>query len=337
MAESKEEVFNLFYPWFYQGEMSSQMVNYKADLENGKDILKSNKEELIRLYKDFDNIDLTDKVFLLHIGANCNEYNYEEASQKILSLNNCKLRLIPPFFIESVINIGLSGVIFIVDNFGDNSDISNLSAEYMTIKKTDTINKYYIPDYDITIYVYNTYFPTYLDENMYYTVDRDTTEFIIEKRRQSSDKEFIINFYRKLESTLLKSVFSVVLSTASFRDANATSQKVLKNTLIKGEYKINPGSGNLDLELYREINNIIKNKKIIFIIWPFESDYFFILKHLVKFDYRLPVIQFYIDDSNEIVLLGKKGYVTDIKLVDIRLSNYIEYFKDKKRYKTIIE
>ena len=83
MAESKEEVFNLFYPWFYQGEMSSQMVNYKADLENGKDILKYNKEELIRLYKDFDNIDLTDKVFLLHIGANCNEYNYEEASQKI--------------------------------------------------------------------------------------------------------------------------------------------------------------------------------------------------------------------------------------------------------------
>ncbi len=52
MAESKEEAFNLFYPWFYQGEMMSDIENYISALKKGDDTLKSNKQELIRLHNE---------------------------------------------------------------------------------------------------------------------------------------------------------------------------------------------------------------------------------------------------------------------------------------------
>ena len=333
-----EDTFNLFYPWFYQGEMQTEMYNYKDELiASGIDRLESNKSELIRLYRDFSELDLTDKAFLLHIGANCNDYKYEEAStspEKVSSLNNCKLRLIPPFFIESLINIGKPGIIFIVDNFGDNSDISKLSTRDINIIKTDTenkynINKYYADDVDITIYLYNTYFPTYLDENLYYTVNGEITRFIIERRRESDDKRFVIEFYRKLKFFLLKPIFSVILSTASFRLNRVTSKRVLNAERTGG--KVIEGNGNLDLELYPEINENMENPKVLFILWPYGTEYFLVLRYLVKFDYKEAAITFQNIDE-EIKLIGREGYVTKYQLgKDVYFSNIIRFNMEKQK------
>ena len=40
-----EDTFNLFYPWFYQGEMSVEILNYKKELGRGRDRLEYNKNE----------------------------------------------------------------------------------------------------------------------------------------------------------------------------------------------------------------------------------------------------------------------------------------------------
>jgi hypothetical protein len=325
MAESKEEVFNLFYPWFYQGEMMSDIENYISALKRGSDTLAYNKQELIRLYKDFSNIDLTDKAFLLHIGANCNHYKGGEPGK----LYDCKSRLIPDFFNTSSIN--QNSIIFIVDNFGDDSDISKLSTDYIRIEKTHEENKYIVDNdgINITIYVYNTYFPTYLDENKYYTKSKETTQFIREKTHRSDDKRFVTEFYNKLSVFLSKSLFSVILSTASFRSASAT-QKYVLNEYGVIEHEL--GTGNVDLELYPELIEIIKDPKIIFITWPFESEYFYILKHLAKFKYIVPGI-LYIDknpDTNQFEIYGNREIEENI--VDFTIFENILHFKLFREY-----
>jgi len=331
MAESKEEAFNLFYPWFYQGEMMSDIENYITALKKGDDTLKSNKQELIRLYKDFSNIDLTDKAFLLHIGANCNNYKDGEPGK----LYDCKSRLIPDFFNQSSIN--QNSIIFIVDNFGDDSDISKLSTDYIRIEKTREENKYIVDNdgINITIYVYNTYFPTYLDENKYYTKSKETTQFIREKTHRSDDKRFVTEFYNKLSVFLSKSLFSVILSTASFRVAEATQKYVLNEYgVIDGGFKREMGTGNVDLELYPELIEIIKDPKIIFITWPFESEYFYILKHLAKFKYREQGI-LYIDknpDTNQFEIYGLRDHEVKDKIVDFTFIENILYSKLFKEY-----
>jgi hypothetical protein len=329
MDESKKEVFNLFYPWFYQGEMMSDIENYISALKKGDDTLKSNKQELIRLYKDFSNIDLTDKAFLLHIGANCNHYKGGEPGK----LYDCKSRLIPDFFNTSSIN--QNSIIFIVDNFGDDTDISKLSTSNMPIEKTDDQNKYTVDNngIKITIYVYNTYFPTYLDENKYYTKNKETTQFIREKTHRSDDKRFVTEFYNKLSVFLSKSLFSVILSTASFLSPSATQKYVLNEYgVIDGGFKRELGTGNVDLELYPEIINIIKDPKIIFIMWPFESEYFYILKHLAKFKYIVPGI-LYIDknpDTNQFEIYGNRDIEENI--VDFTIFENIVNFKLFREY-----
>lgn len=338
MAESKGEVFNLFYPWFYQGEMMSDIENYITTLKRGSDTLAYNKQELIRLYKDFSNIDSTDKAFLLHIGANCNKYKGGEPGK----LYDCKRRLIPDFFSHS--SIKQNSIIFIVDNFGDDSDISKLSTDYMPIQKTDDQNKYIVDndDINITIYVYNTYFPTYLDEKMYYTKSKETTQFIREKTYRSDDKRFVTEFYNKLSIFLSKSLFSVILSTASFRVPEATQKYVLNVPGVIDEgFKRELGTGNIDLELYPEIIEIINDPKIIFITWPFESEYFYILKHLAKFKYReLGIL--YIDknpDTNQFEIYGfreVKENIVDFTFLENILDSKLfrEYFRqemDKNR------
>ena len=311
-----EDSFNLFYPWFYQGEMSGEIYNYKGDIQNRPDIdgLKYNKNELIRLYRDFNDIDLTGKTFLLHIGANCNNYigNAE--------FENCKRRLIPQFFLNS----GLPSVIFIVDNFGDNSDISVLSTPELTIEKEGE-NKYiaaYGENEDITIYVYNTYFPTYLDEKIYYTFDEETTQFIIEKKAESDDKRFVKLFYERLQSFLLKPYYSVILSTASFANKNVTAKK-LKNNIIEGY-------GNINFELYPEIMENMVNPKIIFITWVFGTEYFFMLKQGVKFNYKLSAIDIRTDED-KLMIYGSKEFISDIKLGKDNADYIIfNYFRDNK-------
>ena len=331
MAESKEEVFNLFYPWFYQGEMISDIENYINHLKRGHDTLAYNKQELIRLYKDFSNIDLTNKAFLLHIGANCNHYKDGEPGK----LYDCKSRLIPDFFNQSSIN--QNSIIFIVDNFGDDSDISKLSTHYIRIEKTHEENKYIVDNdgINITIYVYNTYFPTYLDEKMYYTKSKETTQFIREKTYRSDDKRFVTEFYNKLTIFLSKSLFSVILSTASFRIPEATQKYVLNDTdVIDGGFKRELGTGNVDLELYPELIEIIKDPKIIFIMWPFESEYFYILKHLAKFKYREIGI-LYIDKSdvtNQFEIYGLRDDEVKDKIVDFTFMENILYSKLFKEY-----
>lgn len=179
---------NLFFPWYYEGEFTTTIINTLICNE----IIQNIKEELIRLYNDLQTIETINYEFIyINIGAKTNDLFGD-------------YRQIPSF-------IGTQNTLIILVDIFDS--IPNIISEYDMI---EIEHMFYKKD-NINIRLYNTYFPTCIDINKKFLKDKKIIKKIILARSRSKDKEFVTSFYLNLKRFIENSIVKVcIVSTATF-------------------------------------------------------------------------------------------------------------------------
>jgi hypothetical protein len=278
-----EEVNRLFYPWFFGGELKSEIENY---LNGPADHLDFFKSELIRLYDEFCQIPEENTLYILNIGANCSEEDLP-----------CWHREIPSFILGSVA-CSLKIKVLLVDNFKEGYVPKTTRLELFS-DSIQTETGWSIPGL-LDIKLFRTYFPSDYPTKKAFSQRSHQYQIIEEKKRLSLDSEFISSFYSKLDQFVagvcrVGSIF-ITLSTASFKNDFVTESIAYEGKQDQDGY------GNRTLELYPELLNIINpstSNCFYLFVWPFESEYMqlFGTKVFVKYN----------DMSGENIKIEKKG------------------------------
>lgn len=257
MAEQSSEN-RLFYPWFFGGEMKGEIENY---INGPTDHLDSFKDELLRLYEEFNKIPEENTVYVLNIGANCSEGDLP-----------CWHREIPNFILSAIETSKIK--LFLVDNFKENYVPKTTQIPMFKDASIQTETGWSIPDMMMDIKLFRTYFPSnYATKKAFHPTSRQY-QIIEELKSLSLDEKFINSFYSRLEQFIagvcrVGSLF-ITISTASFRLDSVTESIDYDGKIGKEGY------GNRTLELYPELLNMIspstENCFYLF-VWPFESEY----------------------------------------------------------------
>lgn len=264
---------NLFYPWFYMGGMIDQITNAVMDMSG---YMTPFKNELLRLYRDMSMEIEKNTLVFFNIGAGCSPIYYSKEE-----LKKCGMRQLPIFIVVAECP---KKTIFMVDKFNEEvpafvkyyKDWWDINFEKRGAGLWVFAGNEYITGV-VEVRIYNTFFPTFLPINKEKLRDKKIEAEITSRQNASKDRAFVVSFYKRMKD-LLERVGSakgmtLVLSTASF-DLSETTSTTAKL-----------GTGNLDLELYKEIREFIEMPHTLFLVWPFESIYFFFVGTLCRFDY----------------------------------------------------
>ena len=280
-----EETHNrLFYPWFFGGELKTEIENY---INGPPDHLDSFKYELLRLYDEFSQIPEENTVYILNIGANCSEDDLP-----------CWHREVPNVILGSISDSSTKIKVLLVDNFKENYvPKTTLDPLFEDSVKTET--GWSIPGF-LDIKLFRTYFPSNYPTKKAFSPTSHQYPIIEELKRLSLDEEFVNSFYYRLEEFVagvcrVGSIF-ITISTASFKH-DAVTESI--SYIGKQEQE---GYGNRTLELYPELINIISPSTsdcFYLFVWAFESEYMqlFGSKHFLKYD----------DMSGENIRIQRKG------------------------------
>lgn len=314
MAEEKKDELSsqLFYPWFFGGELKSEIENY---INGPINYLDPFKNELLRLYNEFNQPPEPNTIYILNIGANC--YDDNDIS--------CSHRELPDFILHSI-KSDCKIKLLLVDNFKENY-VPKTTKNYLfspsEITKIDE-NNWDIANF-INIKLFRTYFPSdYPTKKAFYPTSKQY-QIIEELKNTSLDREFIKSFYSKLAEfvnnvCMIGSLF-INISTASFKNDSVTES-------IDYEGKEgNEGSGNRNLELYPELLNLISpltEKCFYLFVWPFESEYMQLYgtKLFVKYNDTEQIVINYSRELNKLVLLP---FAKKLKIGSFKNTNKKHY------------
>jgi hypothetical protein len=232
---------NLFYPWFYKGEFTTCLANTILNPTSSN----NKKKELQRLTNDLTIIKPNNTQVYINIGSSSN------------SQQN-KLRQLPMFLTEKNI------LIILIDTFTTLpeiiTDLECLKISHNTYSKNN-----------ITIKLYNTYLPTFLNSHKVRFIDNNFNNTIRLKQDSSDDEKFVEHFYSCL-NTFITNVdkgngYTIIVNTATFSEINATGN-----------------IANLNFEMFPELLNVFG--KVLLLVWPFNTFYFFIVGTMDKIHYR---------------------------------------------------
>jgi hypothetical protein len=255
MAE--ENTTNLFYPWFFGGELRGQIENY---INGDKGYLDNFKHELIRPYQEFRQPPEENTIYILNIGANCTDDDLP-----------CWHRELPNFIFNGLL-VDAKMKLLLVDNFKEGYIPKTVrrNREYTTQTETGWI----VNDMNIEIKLFRTFFPSFYETKKAYSPYSKQYKTIEEQRNISDDQDFINAFYSSLQQFTeslcnVGSIF-IVISTASFRH-DAVTESIDYQGKNGSE-----GAGNRTLELYPELINLIQpstSNCLYLFVWPFDSEY----------------------------------------------------------------
>lgn len=212
------------------------------------ELMIAEKNELLRLFYDLNSIEISNyKKIYINIGSN--------------SLDTFGIYRQFPLCMEN--NDGKTLVI-LIDNF------KTLPAILECVNATETnYNTFSCEKADFKIY--NTFFPTFLNINKYKNKFKDKKLFskILENQTKSDDQSFVLNFYKILKSFISRApCYVYIVSTATFSENSAIEN-----------------SGNINLEMFSEILDLINTNKFILFVWPYNSYYFYFYGTRVRIDY----------------------------------------------------
>jgi hypothetical protein len=301
MAEEKSNSFTqLFYPWFFGGELKGQIENY---INGDKGYLDTFKHELIRLYQEFSQPPEENTIYILNIGANCTDDDLP-----------CWHRELPNFILNGLLT-NTKIKLLLVDNFKEGYVPKTVRRNRDYASKTET--GWIVEDMNMEIKMFRTFFPSFYETRKAYFPVSKQYKTIEERRSLSEDREFIDSFYSKLEQFTERlcqvgSMF-IVISTASFKYDNVT-----ESIDYQGK-KFSEGNGNRTLELYPELINIIQPSTsdcFYLFVWAFESEYVQLFGSNVRLKYHEDPLydtpQINIDKINDkLVLIPVKKDIRD--------------------------
>lgn len=311
MVEEKKDTPNLFYPWFFGGELKGQIENYISDKENHLNPFKS---ELINLYNEFTKTPEEKTIYILNIGANCSDDDLPSWHREL-----------PDFILGGIrADADVKIKLLLVDNFKDDYIPKTVVRDREFAVQTET--GWLVRDYNLEIKLFKTFFPSYYETKKAYRPASKQYKTIEKKRKASDDENFVLQFYSQLqqfisETCSVGSLF-ITLSTASFKYSHVTESIPYEGK--QGQ----DGYGNRTLELYPELINIIQDSNsncFYLFVWPFESEHFYLFGSRYRIKYMdQDALQFNFKNGKLILTPIRKNMQTNFKNSQKTLFSFLQ-------------
>ena len=285
---------NIQYPWFNKGENRGSFMNSYVGRDGNRENA-SMKNELFRLYEDLLTLrESTHDCIYFCVGGKEIHFENNNISYDVGSA----FRQFPNFLREFN-----NPLVVLVDTYEDTDPFAFkfLAIDEHIVERNENFVVWRYEDiYDpsiksvnITIKIYRTYFPSFVESGTLFD------------RRQ--DKQFVTCFYDRFKSLL-----------QGINNKDNIDCKIIFANTATFKYKQGTGeeSGNVNMVMFKEVLEFVEMKNFLLLIWPYGSSYFYGFGSRTRINYTRDSLF----DTNAVNCIQDVTNSKNLRLLDIYLT-----------------